>query len=146
MAADRLGVFNLNIKAHGWCVKHTMGYKVPLMVLGGGGYIPRNVARCWAYETALCIGADDINSNLPDHTPFLEHFAPDRSLFPALTELTPKKFTNSNSPSYIKELVANITEQLRYIEGAPSVQMTQMPPNVGELREEMERVARDAGG
>ena len=27
----------------------------PLLVTGGGGYTIRNVARCWAYETALCL-------------------------------------------------------------------------------------------
>lgn len=26
------------------------------MLLGGGGYTPRNVARCWANETAIALG------------------------------------------------------------------------------------------
>jgi hypothetical protein len=25
------------------------------MVLGGGGYTVRNVARCWTYETSICV-------------------------------------------------------------------------------------------
>jgi acetoin utilization deacetylase AcuC-like enzyme len=32
-----------------------------MMVLGGGGYTIRNVARCWANETAVLLGED-----LPD--------------------------------------------------------------------------------
>jgi hypothetical protein len=32
-----------------------------MLVLGGGGYTIRNVARCWCYETACCC-----NVELPD--------------------------------------------------------------------------------
>ncbi len=39
-------------------------YKVPLLVVGGGGYTLRNVARCWAYETGRLMGHD-----LPDPLP-----------------------------------------------------------------------------
>ena len=27
-------------------------FNVPMLVLGGGGYSIRNVARCWCYETS----------------------------------------------------------------------------------------------
>lgn len=50
---DKLGCFNLNIKAHGACVEFVKGFRLPLLVLGGGGYTPRNVSRLWTYETAL---------------------------------------------------------------------------------------------
>lgn len=46
---DALGKFNLSIRGHGHCVKKMMSYGIPLMLLGGGGYIVQNVARCWAY-------------------------------------------------------------------------------------------------
>lgn len=36
-------------------------FNVPLLVLGGGGYTVRNVARCWAYETGVVL-----DSKLPD--------------------------------------------------------------------------------
>lgn len=29
------------------CVEFVKGFKIPLLVLGGGGYTVRNVARCW---------------------------------------------------------------------------------------------------
>lgn len=38
---------------------------VPLMLLGGGGYTPRNVARCWAYETSLAVGMELKNGSHP---------------------------------------------------------------------------------
>lgn len=37
---------------------------VPLLVLGGGGYKVRNVARCWTYETSLLVD-ESINNELP---------------------------------------------------------------------------------
>ncbi len=38
------------------CLEFVKKFNLPLMVLGGGGYTVRNVARCWAYETGLCLG------------------------------------------------------------------------------------------
>ena len=37
---------------------------LPLIVLGGGGYTVRNVARCWAYETSLIVD-EQLNNELP---------------------------------------------------------------------------------
>lgn len=36
-------------------------FNVPMLILGGGGYTLRNVARCWCYETGCMMGVD-----LPD--------------------------------------------------------------------------------
>jgi len=33
-------------------------FGVPLMLVGGGGYTIRNVARCWTYETAKAVGIE----------------------------------------------------------------------------------------
>ena len=40
-----------------------------MLVLGGGGYTPKNVARCWAYETAALMGA-----SLPNKLPYHDFF------------------------------------------------------------------------
>lgn len=50
LAGDRLGCFNLSVQGHAECLRFLRSYNVPMMVLGGGGYTIRNVARCWAYE------------------------------------------------------------------------------------------------
>lgn len=50
LAGDRLGCFNLSVKGHADCLRFIRSFNVPLMVLGGGGYTIRNVARCWCYE------------------------------------------------------------------------------------------------
>jgi len=36
------------------------------MVVGGGGYTLRNVARCWCYETSVLLG-EEISNDLPYH-------------------------------------------------------------------------------
>jgi len=38
---------------HGECVKIIRDLDLPLLVLGGGGYTLKNVARAWAYDTAV---------------------------------------------------------------------------------------------
>jgi histone deacetylase 1/2 len=38
------------------CLEFVKKFNLPLMVLGGIRYTVRNVARCWAYETGLCLG------------------------------------------------------------------------------------------
>lgn len=140
LGGDRLGCFNLNIKAHGACVEFTKKFGLPLLILGGGGYTPRNVSRLWAYETSIAIGAE-VSRNLPAHTPFLNHFAPDRSLFPPLSEF--RRFDNRNPRPYLESLVEGCRESLRYLNGAPSVQMSTIPPDLGRIRDEVEQQLRD---
>lgn len=53
LGGDRLGTFNLSSWGHGACVQLVKETLLPLLVLGGGGYTIRNVAKLWAYETAI---------------------------------------------------------------------------------------------
>jgi histone deacetylase 1/2 len=65
LTGDRLGCFNLTLKGHAACVKYVKSFGVPMLVLGGGGYTIRNVARCWAYETAVLLDREDIPNEIP---------------------------------------------------------------------------------
>ncbi|CAG8578379.1 15345_t:CDS:2, partial [Racocetra fulgida] len=38
------------------CVDFVKDFNIPLLVVGGGGYTIRNVARAWTYETGLLLG------------------------------------------------------------------------------------------
>lgn len=68
LGSDRLGCFNLSFDGHGECVSFVKSLGLPLMVLGGGGYTLRNVARCWANETAILLDKrDDIANEIPDN-------------------------------------------------------------------------------
>lgn len=45
-------------KGHANCVSFVKKFNLPTLVLGGGGYTMRNVARAWAYETGIVVGQE----------------------------------------------------------------------------------------
>ncbi|KHN78381.1 Histone deacetylase 3 [Toxocara canis] len=45
LGCDRLGCFNLSFTGHGECVDFVRSLGLPMLVVGGGGYTLRNVAR-----------------------------------------------------------------------------------------------------
>ncbi|KAH8101831.1 histone deacetylase RPD3 [Cristinia sonorae] len=76
LAGDKLGCFNITMQGHANCVQFVRKLNVPLMILGGGGYTVKNVARAWVYETACALGIEDtIDFNLPWHE-YFEWFGP----------------------------------------------------------------------
>ncbi|KAJ2956456.1 hypothetical protein NQZ79_g7704 [Umbelopsis isabellina] len=58
LSGDKLGCFNLSMKGHANCVQFVKKFNLPTLVLGGGGYTMRNVARAWAYETGVVVGQE----------------------------------------------------------------------------------------
>ncbi|XP_075107791.1 histone deacetylase 6-like [Nicotiana tabacum] len=78
LAGDRLGLFNLSVKGHTDCLRFLRSFNVPLMVLGGGGYTIRNVARCWAYETAVAVGVEP--ENILPYYEYYQCLGPDYTL------------------------------------------------------------------
>uniref|UniRef100_A0A8C8IQ40 Histone deacetylase 1 n=1 Tax=Oncorhynchus tshawytscha TaxID=74940 RepID=A0A8C8IQ40_ONCTS len=78
LSGDRLGCFNLTIKGHAKCVEYMKSFNLPLLMLGGGGYTIRNVARCWTYETAVAL--DSIIPNELPYNDYFEYFGPDFKL------------------------------------------------------------------
>ncbi len=131
LANDRLGCFNLTIKGHGQCVSFVKSFGIPTLVLGGGGYNIRSVARCWVYETALLLGAD-IDDNIP-YNDYWQYFQPDHKLhFPK------QNMENNNDKEYLEKLKIKVFENLRCLNGAPSVQMQEVPPTYYVSEEELE--------
>uniref|UniRef100_A0A8C6MYM5 Histone deacetylase domain-containing protein n=1 Tax=Mus spicilegus TaxID=10103 RepID=A0A8C6MYM5_MUSSI len=80
--------FNLSIRGHGECVEYVKSFNIPLLVLGGGGYTVRNVARCWTYETSLLV-EEAISEELP-YSEYFEYFAPDFTLHPDVSTREPE--------------------------------------------------------
>ena len=120
LSGDRLGCFNLSHRGHARCLEFVKKFNVPLMVLGGGGYTIRNVARCWAYETARTVDVD-----LAEEIPFnenFEYYGPDYSI-----NVPSNNMANLNSRDYLEKLKTRIMENLRHIQFAPSVQMHSVP-------------------
>uniref|UniRef100_A0A8C7P576 Histone deacetylase 2 n=1 Tax=Oncorhynchus mykiss TaxID=8022 RepID=A0A8C7P576_ONCMY len=101
LSGDRLGCFNLTIRGHAKCVEYIKSFNLPLLMLGGGGYTIRNVARCWTYETAVAL-----DTEIPDGV--LIHFF---SLF---------------KMPYFPQF-RRLFENLRMLPHAPGVQMQTVP-------------------
>jgi len=126
LGCDRLGTFNLSVHGHGECVRYVRSFGLPLMVLGGGGYTIRNVSRCWAYETALLVGAA-VSNDLPQG-PYLEYYAPDYRLHPPTSGPgSGNRIENLNTREYLDGVKTQVLENLRRLQGAPSVQMHIVP-------------------
>lgn len=120
LSGDRLGCFNLSLRGHAQCVDFFKSYDVPLLLLGGGGYTIRNVARCWAYETSRVLGVD-----LADSLPFndnLEFYAPEYRL-----HITPSNMENHNTMAELEAIKARILDHLRGLPAAPSVPYMDVP-------------------
>jgi histone deacetylase 1/2 len=122
LTGDRLGCFNLTLKGHAECVKYVKNLGLPTLVLGGGGYTIRNVARCWAYETAVLLDRPDIPNEIP-YNDYYEYYAPDFEL-----HLNPEPMENLNSPDMLSAIRIELLEQLQNLQGAPSVAMQEVPP------------------
>ncbi len=120
LAGDRLGCFNLSHKGHARCVEFVKKFNVPLMILGGGGYTIRNVARAWAYETAVCIDRQ-IAEEIPFND-YFEYYGPDYGI-----SVPSNNMVNLNTPEYLEKCKQKIIENLRHCQFAPSVQLQDVP-------------------
>ena len=76
LSGDKLGCFNLTMEGHANSVRYLRNSGLPLILLGGGGYTIKNVARAWCYETACALGIEEsIDRNLPENS-YFEWFGP----------------------------------------------------------------------
>ena len=80
--------------------------RLPLIVLGGGGYTLRNVARCWTYEAALLCG-QELPAQLPANA-FYEYYGPEFSL-----PIMKTNMENQNRPADLEEKLKVVLKQLR---------------------------------
>ncbi|GAA5815212.1 histone deacetylase [Mucor flavus] len=120
LSGDKLGCFNLSMKGHANCVKFVKKFNLPTLVLGGGGYTMRNVARTWAYETGVVVG-EDIGPDMP-YNDYYEYFGPDYKL-----DVRPSNMENMNTPDYLEKIKTQVFENLSRTLFAPSVQMQEVP-------------------
>lgn len=124
LSGDRLGCFNLSMQGHANCVNFVKSYNLPTLVLGGGGYTMRNVARTWAYETGCLVG-EAMSANLP-YNDYYEYYGPDYEL-----DVRPSNMDNANSKEYLDKILKTVLENLRKTAHAPSVEMQNIPPSLG---------------
>ncbi|TAQ86884.1 hypothetical protein B7494_g4777 [Chlorociboria aeruginascens] len=120
LSGDRLGCFNLSMKGHANCVSFVKRFGIPTLVLGGGGYTMRNVARTWAYETGVLVG-QEMGTVLP-YNEYYEYYGPDYEL-----DVRASNMDNANSKDYLEKIKIQVIENLKKTAHAPSVQMTEIP-------------------
>lgn len=137
LAHDPLGPMNLSIRGHAECVRFVQEFGLPLLVLGGGGYNIRSVARCWAYETSVLLDVQ-IDDRIP-YNDYWEYFAPDYHL-----QIKPERKRSYNSEKYLSCLREKIMENLRHLTAAPSVQMQEVPSLYYPSDDEDEEDTEDA--
>lgn len=137
LTGDRLGCFNLTLRGHAKCVEYVKSFNLPLLVLGGGGYTVRNVARCWTYETSVLLNVD-LSNELP-YNDFYEYYAPDFKL-----HLPPSpNMENANKPEALQTITARILQNLKNLQGAPSVQMHTVPSDTILKQQQTPQEAED---
>ncbi|TDL30045.1 hypothetical protein BD410DRAFT_737275 [Rickenella mellea] len=123
LSGDKLGCFNLTMEGHANCVQYLRKSGLPLILLGGGGYTIKNVARAWAYETACALGVEEtIDRNLPWNA-YFEWFGPRYRLEVAennMEDLNPKD-------GYLDTIKEQVMKRLDMLPFAPSVGMHEVP-------------------
>ncbi|GBG32347.1 Histone deacetylase [Hondaea fermentalgiana] len=138
ITGDRLGCWNLSLHGHGYAVEYVKSFGLPVILLGGGGYTPRNVARCWAYETGIALGKQDEMQNDIPWNQYHNYFGPNHFL-----HLTPDpQMKNANSRAYLDKYTNIILENLSQLEAVPSVQF-QDRPNDFSNPDERAKIALD---
>ena len=145
LGADRLGCFNLSIAAHGECVRFIKSFALPMIVLGGGGYTIKNVSRCWTYETAVLLGQEQDLPNALPHTPYDDFFAPDWKLHPELAAGR-NRLENCNSRESLERIRVAVLERVRYMHGAPGVQMNEVPPSLASWIADEDQLEEEGEG
>jgi len=136
LAHDRLGCFNLSLKGHGKCVSFLKSFGVPLLLLGGGGYNIRNVARCWCYETSVALGID-LENDIP-YNDFISYYGPDFRL-----HIKPDAIRNENRPKELQSLVNRVLQNIQRIEIAPGVQSFERPDDGYKKMKEQEAIEKE---
>ncbi|TVY51952.1 Histone deacetylase RPD3 [Lachnellula cervina] len=122
LSGDRLGCFNLSMRGHANCVKFVKGFGMPTLVLGGGGYTMRNVARTWAFETGVLVG-QEMGAVLPFNEYYEnQYYGPDYEL-----DVRSSNMENANSKDYLEKIKIQVIENLKKTAHAPSVQLTEVP-------------------
>ncbi|GAA5959901.1 hypothetical protein JCM8115_004897 [Rhodotorula mucilaginosa] len=139
LSGDRLGPLNLSMQGHANCVQFIKSFGLPLLMLGGGGYTIRNVARTWAFETGLAAGME-LGANIPMNE-YYEYFGPNYRL-----DVPQNNTEDLNTPEYLDKIKTQVFENLRHTGGgggAPSVQMQPIPRTPLDEDDDVDEDERD---
>jgi len=129
LSGDKLGCFNLTMHGHAHCVQFLRKQNIPLILLGGGGYTVKNVARTWTYETACALGIEDAIDPVLPWNEYFEWFGPRYRLEVAENNMDDLNIKDGS----LEKVRTTALEQLQSLIHAPSVGMHDVPRDaVGE--------------
>ena len=94
-------------------LEYVKTFNLPMLVLGGGGYTIRNVARCWCFETSRLLG-QQIPDALPWHE-YMDYYAPEYRLHVPISNME-----NENTRETLEKTKAKVLEQIAALESTPS--------------------------
>lgn len=109
LAGDPMLGFNLTERSLVACLEQLITFNKPLLVLGGGGYLPQNAAKAWTRLTATVLG-EHLSNDIPDHDQYFLSYAPAFDL--TIDECHRK---DQNSAEYIEELITKVCQLLDYV-------------------------------
>ena len=123
LSGDRLGCFNLSLQGHAACMDFLARFGVPLLVLGGGGYTMRNVARCWCYETGRLLGLE-----LEDELPATALAEYDYYMDTHKLRIAVSNMRNANTRDALEHIQRTVLANLSRLPPAPSVPIQEAVP------------------
>lgn len=112
---DKLGSFNLTVHGHARAVQTVLGMGRPVILLGGGGYSITNVARCWAFETAVAVG-ETIPDEIPKECLYYKKFANDPHLNFKIKNIN----EDLNDEAFLRFIEVQTLENIKNMEAAPN--------------------------
>lgn len=115
LSGDPMDSFSLTPTAYGRCLQFMLQWRLPTLVLGGGGYNSPNTARCWTRLTAILCGRK-LSSEIPDHKFFMS-YGPDFEL-----NISPGNRKNMNSKEALQRIHNTIIENLDKLKSSSAQQ------------------------
>jgi histone deacetylase 8 len=93
--------WNVDIHSFAALVEYILSFNKPSLVLGGGGYLNTNAAKCWTYVTSRIL-KKDIPEEIPEH-PLYGEYLPDTQL-----SIPPSNMPDKNTLEYINSVVREV--------------------------------------
>ena len=102
LANDPMDSFNLTANSYIQAIDIIVNWKLPVLILGGGGYNIPNTAKAWTRITGMLCSVS-LKEDIPDHEQFI-HYGPDFTL-----DISPGYRANQNKKNnYLNELMAKV--------------------------------------